>query len=236
MTGSPRLDALVAAARSVTAGDIAGARQAAGAADSAALVVFVAKYKEARHVLPPLVEAVAAMPGVQLAIKTHPAETPDAYEAVAGGRPNIRVLPASAPLAPLLRASRAVVTMNSTVALDAAVLGLPALVIGLPNNLSPFVEAGIMAGAASPAEIAPALSRILYDEGFRRQLEGERSAYLRALRDGVRRTCGRSGRRCGARLPVARDVAGFKPAGVGRSTLSATISPRAADLKAAYAL
>ncbi len=178
VTGSPRLDALVAAARSATDGDIASARRAAGAADSAALVVFVAKYKEARHVLPPLAEAVAAMPGVQLAIKTHPAETPDAYEAVAGGRPNIRVLPASAPLAPLLRASRAVVTMNSTVALDAAVLGIPALVIGLPNNLSPFVEAGIMAGAASPGEIAPALSRILYDEGFRRQLEGERSAYL----------------------------------------------------------
>jgi hypothetical protein len=178
VTGSPRLDALVAAARSVSPDDIARARQASGAAGSAALVVLVTKYKEARHVLSPLVQAVATMPGVHLAIKTHPAETPDAYEAVAGGRPNVRVLPASAPLAPLLRASRAVVTMNSTVALDAAVLGLPALVIGLPNNLSPFVEAGIMAGAASPGDIAPALNRILYDEGFRRQLEGERSAYL----------------------------------------------------------
>jgi hypothetical protein len=178
VTGSPRLDALVAAARAVTPGDAASARQAAGAADAAALIVLVAKHKEARQVLLPLVEAVAAMPGVQLAIKTHPAETPEAYAAVAGGRPNVRVLPASAPLAPLLRASRAVVTVNSTVALDAAVLGIPTLVIGLPNNLSPFVEAGIMAGAASPAEIAPALGRILYDEGFRRQLEGERSAYL----------------------------------------------------------
>jgi hypothetical protein len=178
VTGSSRLDALVAAAQSVTTADIARARRQAGAADSAALLVLVTKYKEARHVLLPLVQAVAAMPGVQLAIKTHPAETPDAYHAVAEGRPNVRVLPASAPLAPLLRASRAVVTMNSTVALDAAVLGLPALVIGLPNNLSPFVEAGIMAGAASPGEIAPALNRILYDEGFRGQMEGERSAYL----------------------------------------------------------
>jgi len=178
VTGSPRLDALVAAARSVTAGDIARAREAAGVAESAALVVLVAKHKEARHVLLPLVQAVAAMPGVQLAIKTHPAETPDVYEGAAGGQPNVRVLPASAPLAPLLRASRAVVTVNSTVALDAAVLGIPALVIGLPNNLSPFVEAGIMAGAASPGEIAPALRRILYDEGFRRQIEEERSAYL----------------------------------------------------------
>ena len=88
------------------------------------------------------------MPGVQLAIKTHPAETPDAYAAVAAGAPNVSVLPADAPLAPLLAASRAVVTVNSTVALDAAVLGVPALVIGLPNNLSPFVDAGVMAGAA----------------------------------------------------------------------------------------
>jgi hypothetical protein len=178
VTGSPRLDALAAAARSLTADDIARARHTAGAGGSSALVLLVAKYKEARHVLPPLMEAVASMPDVQLAVKAHPAETPDAYEAVAGGRPNIRVLPASVPLAPLLRASRAVVTMNSTVALDAAVLGVPALVIGLPNNLSPFVEAGIMAGATSPAEVAPALDRILYDEGFRRHLGGERSAYL----------------------------------------------------------
>jgi hypothetical protein len=51
-------------------------------------------------------------------------------------------------------------------------------VIGLPNNLSPFVDAGIMAGAADPSEIAPSLRRILYDEQFRLQLERERSVYL----------------------------------------------------------
>ena len=37
--------------------------------------------------------------------------------------------------------------MNSTVAIDGLVLGVPALVIGLPNNLSPFVDAGVMLGA-----------------------------------------------------------------------------------------
>jgi UDP-N-acetylglucosamine 2-epimerase len=118
------------------------------------------------------------MPDVQLAVKTHPAETPDAYGPVVEGRGNIRVLPATAPLAALLKASQAIVTVNSTVALDAAVLGVPALVIGLPNNLSPFVEAGIMAGAATATEIAPALRRILYDQGFRLQMERARSEYL----------------------------------------------------------
>jgi len=137
-------------------------------------------------VLAALVEAIADLPDVQLAIKTHPAETPAEYAPVAAGRPNVRVLPPEAPLAPLLRASRAVVTVNSTVALDAAVLGIPALVIGLPNNLSPFVEAGLMAGAANPAEIGAALRRILYDEQFRLQLERARSVYLQ--RFGMRAT------------------------------------------------
>ena len=45
----------------------------------------------------------------------------------------------------LLTAADALVTMNSTVAIDALALRLPVLVVGLPNNLSPFVQAGAMA-------------------------------------------------------------------------------------------
>ena len=179
VTGSSRLDALVSTAERLADHDIARARRAAGADGSRALVLFVAKFRQASRVLRVLAQVVAELPGVQLAIKTHPAETPDAYDVVAAGRANVRVLPAAAPLAPLLRASRAIVTVNSTVALDAAVLGIPALVIGLPNNLSPFVEAGMMAGAADDDEIAPMLRRILYDEEFRLQLAHERSVCLR---------------------------------------------------------
>jgi hypothetical protein len=178
VTGSPRLDAMVGDAGRLTPAEIRAARIAAGAGDDRLLVVVVTKYQEAARVLPALAEAVRAMPDVQLAIKTHPAETPDAYAKVAAGAPNVSVLPADAPLAPLLRASRAVVTVNSTVAVDAAVLGIPALVIGLPNNLSPFVDAGAMAGAAHGESPGPALRRILYDEGFRQQLEQDRGAYL----------------------------------------------------------
>ncbi len=61
------------------------------------------------------------------------------------------VAAADADLARLLVAADAVITMNSTVAIDGLVLGVPALVIGLPNNLSPFVDAGAMAGANGPA-------------------------------------------------------------------------------------
>ena len=71
------------------------------------------------------------------------------------------------PLAPLLAASRAVITVNSTVALDAAVAGVPALVIGLPNNLSPFVDAGALAGAkpVKRSVISSAASCMMKDSG-----------------------------------------------------------------------
>jgi hypothetical protein len=110
------------------------------------------------------------MPDVQLAIKAHPAETTGPYEAAAAHVPNVRVLPASAPLAPLMRTSRAIVTVNSTVALDGLALGVPALSLGLPNNLSPFVETGAIAGARTDAETAGVLRQLLYDEQFRARL------------------------------------------------------------------
>lgn len=178
VTGSPRLDALVSEAARLGPADIARVRQAAGAGDDRALVLVVTKYREAQQALPALLSAAAAHPGISVAIKAHPAETPDVYAAAVAGHANVRVLPASEPLAPLLRASRALVTVNSTVALDAAVLGIPSLVIGLPNNLSPFVDAGMFAGAEAGSAVEADLVRILYDEQFRQQLDTARSAFL----------------------------------------------------------
>ena len=186
VTGSPRLDDLARAVARLTPQDLTDARETSGAHGSRELVLFAGKYSQARQALGALLEAVAQLPNVHLAIKAHPAETPDVYsplirQAMAGSLDpdRIRVLPPAAPLGPLLRASRVVVTVNSTVALDAGVLGIPALVIGLPNNLTPFVAAGIMAGAATRADIEPALRRILYDEEFRLQIERSRGEYFK---------------------------------------------------------
>jgi hypothetical protein len=204
VTGNPRLDALVRAASALSEADLAAVRDSAGAGAGRTLVLLVAKYGQARHVLGALAGAVQAMPDVQLAIKAHPAETPDLYDPVVAGQSNVRVLPASAPLAALLRASRAIVTVNSSVALDAAVLGVPTLVIGLPNNLSPFVDAGIMAGAATTDAIGPQLHRILYDEGFRLQIERAREAYLAEF--GIASDGGAAARSADAVLALIRQV------------------------------
>ncbi len=180
VTGSPRLDDLIARIAAQQPSDIAATREAAGAGESQALVLFAAKHREAAPYLDRLMAAVRRMPDVLMAIKPHPAETSDVYGPTVAEVPNVRVLAASASLPALLAAARAVITVNSTVAIDALSVRVPALVIGLPNNLTPFVDAGIMAGASTEQEIHSMLSRLLYDEQFRDSLD-------RASRDFLRR-------------------------------------------------
>ena len=178
VTGSPKLDALIASLGAVTAEETAATKRSIGAREAEAIVLLTTKESQVRAVLPELIEAASSLPHVRLVIKPHPGENEQAYDAAIQGRPNVRVVPSATPLAPLLAASRAVVTVNSTVALDAGVAGIPALVIGLPNNLSPFVDAGALAGAPGRGDIRPQLERILYDQGFRAQLERARRVFL----------------------------------------------------------
>jgi len=185
VTGSPRLDALAAEALALSPGAADQARREAGAAAGEPVVLIVSKYTEIRPHLGPLLEAVRQLPAVRAVIKTHPAETPAPYEAAAKDIPNVTVLGAATPLAPLLRIARAIVTVNSTVAIDGRALGIPGLTIGLPNNLSPFVEAGVMAGAAAADEIGSTLERVLYDEGFRQQMEKAAAALSGRYRIGA---------------------------------------------------
>ena len=175
VTGSPRLDELIAAVASATGSGVDRVMQETGA-DGRRLVVFAAKEREARGVLPDLVAAVRSLPELQLAIKPHPAEPPEVYAGVVGDTPNIRIVAPDTPLSMLLGVASGVVTVNSTVAIDALALGLPSLVIGLPNNLTPFVEAGVMLGATGPTEIGEGLRQLLYDQEFRGRIAAKRSS------------------------------------------------------------
>lgn len=171
VTGSPRLDALVEGVRAIDSKTRTTIRQAGGASAGDRLVLVATKEREAAGVLPAFVEAVRGLPHVRVMIKPHPAETPGVYGRAIAGADSVHVLAPDADLASLLAAVDAVVTVNSTVAIDALAVGVPSLVLGLAGNLTPFVEAGVMAnGGATTAEMRAALSRLLYDEEFRRRL------------------------------------------------------------------
>jgi hypothetical protein len=179
VTGSARLDELIASVRQQTASEIAQTRVLVAAPPGAHIALLAAKHREAAPYLDGLIAVVRQMPDVRLVVKPHPAETPDVYTGATEKMSNVRVLSASTALAPLLAAARVLVTVNSTVALDALSIGVPSLVIGLPNNLSPFVDAGVMVGAATEQEIRAALTRLLYDEEFRIQLARASDDFLR---------------------------------------------------------
>jgi hypothetical protein len=169
VTGNARLDGLAADFAALQPGRETH-RRSLGVATDQPLAVLAAKFSEIRGVLPDLVSAVAGLPDMRLVIKPHPAETPADYAPVIAGAANISIARADADLATLLVAADALITMNSTVALDALVLGVPALVTGLPNNLTPFVDAGAMAGADGAAGIREALQSLLYDRSAREAL------------------------------------------------------------------
>jgi UDP-N-acetylglucosamine 2-epimerase len=179
VTGNARLDAMSQRVASLTAAEREAARAAAGGQPGRPLAVLAAKFTEIRDLLPAFVRAVAAEPTVRVAIKPHPAETPEVYAPFVRGIDSMTVLPTAMELAPLVACADAVITMNSTVAIDALAIGVPALVVGVPNNLSPFVDAGVMVGAdATEASMREGVRRVLYDQDTRRQLRARAEVFL----------------------------------------------------------
>lgn len=174
VTGSPRLDELSAEIAAIRTEQTRQLREHLNVTPSQAIALIATKEREARGSLGAFLDSAAAVRDAVMVIKPHPAESADAYAPYAGNRSNVRIATDGTSLALLLACARAVITVNSTVALDAGALGIPALAIGLPNNLSPFVDAGAIAGSLRPDESAALLERILYDETFRQQLADSR--------------------------------------------------------------
>ena len=181
VTGSPRLDALVASARSLSGEARTALRRSCGAAPDTHIVLVAAKHTQIASAFPALVATVRELADVVLVVRPHPAEGPAPYERDAAGVANVKIAP-PADLGALIAVSSVLVTANSTAALEAMPLDVPALVVALPNNLSPFVDAGVMAGAASEAAIGPALRGLLYDREVRGQVAAARREFTARYR------------------------------------------------------
>jgi hypothetical protein len=178
VTGSPRLEAFAEAGRRLTAADREHVRAAAGAKPGQKLVVLATKFSQIGEWLGPLVDAIAPISDAHLVVKCHPAETVEPYEAVTAAAANVRVMAAGTDLGSLVACADLIVTVNSTAAIEAMALDVPGLVLALPNNLSPFVDSGALAGVERPAEIATAMRRLLYDQAARRSLAEHRRAFI----------------------------------------------------------
>jgi len=184
VTGSARLDTLVHRAALVTADDVERTRRAVGAGEGHSVVVVAAKFTQISHVFPQLVRDSGDIPGVRLVVKPHPAETAAPYLAASRGASHVAIAPAGVDLADLTRMARLLVTVNSTAAIEAMVLGVPSLVLDMPNNLTPFVEAGAMSGVRDGEPIGPALRALLADDQGRADLLRKSAAFMERYRVG----------------------------------------------------
>ena len=178
VTGSPRLDTIVAASRAVDTAARQELRVALGARPETHVVVVASKFTQISPAFGALVDAAAAMPGVLLLVKPHPAEGAHPYLEAAAGAAHVRIAPPDADLGMLTTIASALVTVNSTAAIEAMLLDVPALVVALPNNLTPFVDVGAMAGAPTLAAIRPVLEGLLYDRSMRERLAEARRAFI----------------------------------------------------------
>jgi glycosyltransferase involved in cell wall biosynthesis len=178
VTGSPRLEAFADAGQRLTVADREQVRAAVGAKAGQKLVVLATKFSQIAEWFRPLVEAIGNMPDAHLVVKCHPAETAEPYESVAASVANVRVEGPRSDLGALVACADLIVTVNSTAAIEAMAVEVPGLVLALPNNLSPFVDAGALAGVDDPAEIATTMRRLLYDQAARRSLAEHRRAFI----------------------------------------------------------
>lgn len=191
ITGSPKFDALLSAARLE---DRETARARLGVAPGEKLVVVASRYRAIREThrsigsaFPALVAAVSGIPGLLCLVKPHPAEPSEAYsERIReAGAARVRLVPPGLELVGLLDAADALVTVESLSAVEALVLGRPVLVLNMPNNLRGLVDMGVALGVATGADPGPALHALLFDEATRTALADARQRYLSDVAHGV---------------------------------------------------
>jgi len=173
VTGSPGLDRLAERMKAIGPETRAAARATLGLTDADRAAVVVAKRAQLGRWLPLLVTAIAAIDDratsgrTRLVIKPHPAETADVYGDAIASSQSTSLAPPALDLSTLLAAGDLLVTVNSTVAIDAMALGIPALAVGMPNNLTPIVVEGGIAGVYHPSELEASLDRLLWDDAVR---------------------------------------------------------------------
>jgi UDP-N-acetylglucosamine 2-epimerase len=191
VTGSPKFDELVAAARGW---DREETRRRLGVARDERLVVVASRHRGIREThqslgsaFPSLLQATAALARTRLLIKPHPAESSDGYakDIRESRATHATLVEGPADLAELLFAADLLVTVESLSAVEALVLGRPVVVLNMPTNLREMVDAGVAIGVAAGADPAPALKAALEDEVVREALRAARERYLGDVASGV---------------------------------------------------
>ncbi|MFQ5790970.1 MAG: hypothetical protein ACE5JI_10910, partial [Acidobacteriota bacterium] len=184
ITGSPKFDALVEAARGY---DRRSIRSRLGLGQTGPMLVVASRYSAIGPVFRELVRAAGSIPELRLVVKPHQAESSEPYQAVVDeeGARCVHIASASDNLLELLFASDGLITVDSLASSEALVLGRPVLVVNLPSNLTPLVERGVAVGVRRDEPIEARLRQFLFDPPSASELEARRKQYLQEFAYGA---------------------------------------------------
>jgi len=135
----------------------------------------------AENIIRGMVKAVATVRDVNLVIKLHPNEDPAVFSGFIDTKDRGFVsMVDKTDLRALISVSDLVVTMDSTVGLEAVMAGKPLMVINLTGrkDLIPYVERGVATGVYADGDIEPSLRTALYDETARKRMAAARDKFI----------------------------------------------------------
>lgn len=128
-----------------------------------------------------VVRAVSEFPEKQLVIKLHPSEKITEYQGMLERIGNSKaIICQKINLYGLLKACDLLMTVHSTVALEAMILNKPVITINLTgkHDVMPYARSGAALGAYKKEDVASAIRKALYDPEVRRSLERNREKFV----------------------------------------------------------
>jgi len=137
--------------------------------------------KENENFMKSLFGAVKKIGGLKLVIKLHPNEYDSSLHKKLAREAGIEfVITKDANTSELLYACDALITISSTVALEAMILGKPVVIANLtgkPDQV-PYVEKQAAAGVYKDSDMLPTIKKILFDEKTIKKLEEPRKKFV----------------------------------------------------------
>ncbi len=128
-----------------------------------------------------VLRAVKSIGGLNLIIKLHPNEDLKNFERVVKNEDKTCItMLAKTDLYRLIQISDLVVTIDSTVALEALMIGKPLVAINLSKRpyLAPYIERNVALGAFSKDQIENTIELALYNEDVKRKMQMARESFL----------------------------------------------------------
>ncbi len=128
-----------------------------------------------------VISALSEFPEKQLVIKLHPGEKMAEYQQMLAKMEEDRaIICQKIDLYELLHACDLLMTVHSTVALEAMLLNKPVITINLTGkpDLMPYAESGAALGVYQRRALAPAINKALYDPEVRKNLAQSREKFI----------------------------------------------------------